>query len=207
MPAFTHPVSARIGRALLLILAAGTLAYALGVVVFGAVDLAAQLTNGDIRPTMYWSSDQYRFTDTGDGHSGVQIAGGTGGPIATTVTGASGGTVAIYVASTIVGLLAELALGLLAVRLLSRLRSGRPFDRSAWRDVAASSAALLVLGIVSQLLAWWSRVAVIADAGGITFSTSFVFEPLTVTIGLALGLVALAFRSGERLQRDNEGLV
>jgi hypothetical protein len=201
------PTGLRVGRALVLVLTAGTVAYALGAIVFGIVDLITQLANGDIRPTMYWATDSYRFTDTGDGHSGVQIAGGTGGPITTTVTGASAGTVAIFVLATVVGLLAQLALAVFAVRLLERLRAGHPFARSAWRDVAATSAALLLLGVVSQLLAWWSRVAVITDAGGGTFSTAFVFEPLTVTIGLALALVAVAFRFGERLQRDTEGLV
>jgi hypothetical protein len=199
--------SPRLGRALLLILSAATIAYALGVVVFGVIDLITQLANGDIRPTMYWASDGFRFTDTGDGHSGVQIAGGTGGPIATTVTGVSAGTIAIYVVATLFGLLAQLTLGVFALRLLRRLRSGHPFGSSAWRDVAATSGALLAIGVISQLLAWWSRVAVIADAGGGTFSTGFVFEPLTVTIGLALALVAVAFRTGERIQRDTEGLV
>ena len=61
--------------------------------------------------------------------------------------------------------------------------------------------------VVSQLLAWWSRVAIIHDAGGMRFSTAFEFDPLTVTIGLRLTLVALAFRVGERLQRDSEGLI
>jgi len=197
----------RLGRVLVLILIAGTVAFALGAIVFGVVDLITQLANGDIRPTMYWATDQYRFTDTGDGRSGVQIAGGTGGPITTTVTGASGGTVAIYVVATAVGLLAQLALAVFALRLLGRLRAGSPFARSAWRDVAGTSAMLLVLGVVGQLLAWWSRVAVIADAGGRTFSTQFVFEPLTVTLGLALALVAVAFWFGERLQRDTEGLI
>jgi hypothetical protein len=62
---------------------------------------------------------------------------------------------------------------------------------------------------VSQLLAWWSRVAIIHDAGGIRFSTAFEFDPLTVTIGLTLTLtlVALAFRVGEGLQQDSEGLI
>ena len=198
--------SARIVRALLLLLSAITIAYALGVVVFGVIDLITQLAGGSIRMTMYWSADQYRFTDTGDGRSGVAIAGGIG-PAETTITGVTVGTVAIHVAATAVGLLAQVAVGIVAIRLLGRLRGGRPFDRSAWREVALASAVVLCLGIASQLLGWWARAAVVTDSGGATFSTAFVFDPLTVTIGLALAIVAVAFRSGERLQRETDGLV
>lgn len=197
--------ASRPGRILLLVLTLGTLVYALGVVVFGVADLVTQLASGDIRPTMYWSDNTYVFQDDGDG-GGVHIS-GLGGSVRAIVKGASAGTTALYVAATLVGLLTQFALGALALRMLSRFRAGRPFDRSAWRDVAASSIAVLAVGVVSQLLAWWSRISVIGESGGSRFSSAFVFEPLTVTIALALALVAVAFRSGERLQRDNEGLV
>ncbi|MDP9026621.1 MAG: hypothetical protein M3N46_03580 [Actinomycetota bacterium] len=197
--------ASRPARILLLVLTLGTLAYALGVVVFGVIDLITQLATGDIRPTMYWSDNIYLFQDDGDG-SGVHIS-GLGGSVGAIVRGISAGTTAIYIASTLVGLLTQFALGALALRMLSRLRAGRPFDRSAWRDVAASSIAVLAVGVVSQLLAWWSRVAVIRESGGDRFSTAFVFDPLTVTVALALAIVAIAFRWGERLQRETEGLV
>jgi len=199
-------VTNRLGRALLIVLSAVTIAYALGVVVFGVIDLITQLAGGSIRMTMYWSADQYRFTDTGDGRSGVAIAGGIG-PAETTITGVTAGTIGVHIAATVVGLLTQLAVGIVAIRLLGRLRAGRPFDRSAWREIALASAVVLALGIASQLLGWWARAAVVADSGGGTFSTAFVFDPLSVTVGLALTIVAVAFRSGERLQRETDGLV
>lgn len=203
MPSRTSTPAIRI---VLITIGLATLAWALGVVVFGTVDLITQLTTHTIRPTMYWALDQYRFTDEGDGRSGVKIS-GDGGGVTTAVTGVSRGTIGIYAAATIVRLLIELALGALAVTLIQRFRSGRPFVGAAWRLVAATSVAVLALGIVSQLLAWWSRLAIIADAGGITFSKAFVFDPLTVTIGLTLALVAIAFRVGEHLQHETEGLI
>ena len=202
----TIPTANRLGRALLVVLSAGTLVYALGVVVFGVADLVTQLAGGDIRLTMYWAPGQFSYSDDGNGHSGVKIA-GVGGAADSVITGLSGSAVALHTVSTIVGLLTQLALAVLAYRMLIRLRAGRPFGDAAWREVAASSAVVLGLGIASQLFAWWDRVAVIHESGGIMFSTAFVFEPLTVTIGLTLAIVAVAFRSGERLQRDTEGLV
>lgn len=197
--------ASRVGHVLLLTLTLGTLVYALGVVIFGVADLVTQLASGDIRPTMYWSNNIYQFQDDGNG-TGMHIS-GLGGSVSAIVTGASPGTVALHIAATLVGLTTQLALGVLALRMLGRFRAGRPFDRSAWRDVAASSIAVLAVGVASQLLAWWTRVAVITESGGARFSTAFVFEPLTVTVALALALVALAFRFGERLQHDTEGLV
>lgn len=198
--------SARTVRILLLAVSVATLAWALGAVVFGVVDLATQLANSTIRPTMYWATDEVRFTDQGDGRSGVDIS-GEGGSVTTSVTGVSTGTIAIFAAASIVRLLIQFTLGALALMLLERLRSGRPFGKAAWRLVAALSVVVLAFAIVSQLLAWWSRLAIIKDAGGVTFSTAFVSDPLTVTIGLTLALVALAFRVGEQLERDTAGLV
>ncbi|MEO7720435.1 MAG: hypothetical protein ABIS08_00805 [Pseudolysinimonas sp.] len=191
--------------AALLILSAGTVIYALGVVVFGIIDLATQLASGEIRPTLYWSPNTYLFQDDGNG-GGVHVS-GLGGSVSAIVTGESVGTTVIYIVATVFGLLTEIALGILAVRMLRRLRTGHPFDRSAWREVVASSVVVLGVGVASQLLAWWSRVAIIDEAGGDRFSRSFVFDPLTVTVALVLVIVAVAFRFGERLQRDTEGLV
>jgi hypothetical protein len=197
--------AAGLGRIVLLALTLGTLVYALGVVVFGVADLVIQLASGEIRPTMYWSDNTYLFQDDGDG-SGMHVS-GLGGSVSALVRGASVGATVLYAAAMLVGLLTQFALGALALRMLSRFRAGRPFDRSAWRDVAASSIAVLAVGVLSQLLAWWSRISIISESGGSRFSSAFVFEPLTVTIALALALVAVAFRFGERLQRDTEGLI
>jgi hypothetical protein len=196
----------RLGRGLLVVLSAATIVYVLGVVVFGIADLASQLAAHDIRITMYWAPGEFSYSDDGDGHSGVKIA-GVGGAADTVVTGISGSVIALHVVSTAVGLLTQVALGVLAYRLLLRLRAGRPFGNSAWREVAISSVVVLGIGIASQLLAWWDRVAVNLQSGGLMFSNAFVFEPLTVTIGLTLALIAVAFRTGERMQRDTEGLV
>ena len=194
-------------RTVLLVLSALTVAWVLGVVVFGLVALVTQLANGDIQPLMYWRTGYTSFTVDSNLGGTVQM-GGQGGSTVITATGASAGTVAIYVAATVVGMLTQVALGLLGLRMVSRLRAGLPFNRGAWREVVTLSVAVLGLGIAAQLLGWWSRVALIADSKGTeAFSTSFVPEPLTIALGLAVLLVGVAFRFGEQLQADNDGLV
>ena len=202
----TTVLHARAGRILLFIITIVTLVWALGVLVFGTVDLISQLAQHTLRPTMYYDYDFYSFVDTGDGLSRIRIA-GEGGAVVTAITGVSVWPTVLYAASVIVRLLIQLALGALALGLLERLRSGRPFGDAAWRRVAALSITVLAFGIASQLIAWWARLAILAEAHGQHFSTAFVFEPLTVTVGLALVLVAVAFRVGERLQRETEGLI
>jgi hypothetical protein len=63
------------------------------------------------------------------------------------------------------------------------------------------------LGIASQLVGWWARVVILNEMDSVQFSRGFTFDPAVVTAGLAVALVAVAFRYGERLQRDTEGLV
>ncbi|HEV7742702.1 MAG TPA: hypothetical protein VGO65_09810 [Pseudolysinimonas sp.] len=196
----------RIGRWFLIVLNAGTVVYALGVIVFGVIDLVTQLANGNLRVLMYWAPGEFSYRDADGGGNGVQVS-GDGGQADTIVTGLSASTIVLGSIAVVVGMLTQVALAVLAVRMLGRLQQGRPFDRAAWREVALSSGIVLGLGIASQLLAWWVRVAVVTESGGMMFSTAFVFEPLTVTIGLTLAIVAMAFRSGARLQRDTEGLV
>ncbi len=198
--------ASRFGRAFLVALSAGTIVYVLFVIVFGTIDLVTQLAVHNIRLTMYWAPGEFSYSDDGNGHSGVKIA-GVGGAADSVITGLSGAVVAIHVVSAVVGMLTQVALAVLAYRMLLRLRSGRPFGNAAWREVAISSVVVLGLGLASQLLAWWDRVAVNTESGGIMFSNAFEFEPLTVTIGLTLAIVAVAFRTGERLQRETEGLI
>jgi hypothetical protein len=196
----------RLGRGVLVVLSAGTVVYALGVIVFGIVDLVTQLANGDLRVLMYWAPGEFSYQNADGGPNGVQVS-GQGGQADTIVTGLSTPTLVLGSIAAAVGMLTQAALAILAVRMLGRLQRGRPFDRAAWREVALSSGVILGLGVASQLLAWWVRAAVVTESGGTMFSTAFMFEPLTVTIGLTLAIVAAAFRSGARLQRDAEGLV
>lgn len=196
---------ARVG---LVALSALTIGWALGVILFGIVDIVTQLAAGQVRVTMLWNSNDFRFTDTGDGRPGApQIFGGTGGPIDTTITGLSASAVAVHVLARIAALLPQLVLALVAVRLIRRLLAGRVFARAAARDAAVAAIALLAIGTISQMLAWWSRVVIVDESGGGTFSRRFDFDPLAVTGGLVLLLVAAVFRIGERIQRDTEGLV
>jgi hypothetical protein len=194
-------------RIALTVVGVTTVLWAAAVVVAGGSDKFGHLAAGRIRMAMYWEPGGYQFTTYGFDGSPIRISGDDGGSVVT-VVGASDAATAVSAAAAVIGLLIPAALGVFALRLLLRLRAAEPFRDAAWKDVAAVGAVLVVLGLGGQLLDWWSRVAVIAEANGLTsFSTSFHFDPMTITVGLMLALVAVVFRYGEQLQRDVDGTV
>jgi len=103
--------------------------------------------------------------------------------------------------------LVHIALALAAVVLGRALLRGRPFDAIVARALEISVLTLLGFGLAAQVLDWVADVAILDYLGDFQFSRAFTFEPLVVTGALALALVAVAFRAGARMQRENEGLI
>jgi hypothetical protein len=111
--------------------------------------------------------------------------------------------------------------------LCTRLLAGSPFRPVLSRSVMVAAVAVAAGGILWQLCfqlagvlasaqvltvtAWTADEAVMADPGTDigwpepSFGFTLEFWPLM--LGLALAALAAAFRHGERLQRDTEGLV
>jgi len=178
-----------------------------GVLVLSVVDLAFQLSSGVIRTTLFWNGDNARFTDTGDGSPGAPFISGAGGPVLVSVAFLSTPVVVLHAITTIVALLPQVTLGIVAVRVISRVTRGAVFVGPAAREATIAATALLALGTVGAFLAWVERLAIREASGSLTFDPVFSIDPLIVTGALVLFLVAAAFRSGQRLQREVDGLV
>ncbi|WP_413452389.1 hypothetical protein AA0Y32_11015 [Georgenia phoenicis] len=118
--------------------------------------------------------------------------------------------------------LAVTGVSLTLLWLALRVLRTRPFGRSMTAALVASAALIAVGGTVSQVLDAAGKAAVVdhlgpdvtagADTarpegyeGLMAFALDLDLAPLGVA--LALGVVALAFQVGARLQRDTEGLV
>lgn len=118
--------------------------------------------------------------------------------------------------------IAVVGVSLTLLRLALRVLRARPFGRSMTVALVASAALIAVGGTVSQLLEAAARAVVVdhlgpdmttggtpggtgSDEGLLSFALNLDLAPIGV--GLALGVVALAFQVGARLQRDTEGLV
>ncbi|MFT4285601.1 MAG: hypothetical protein QM598_12275 [Protaetiibacter sp.] len=198
----------RVARAAIITLVAVVLAGCLGVVVFGTADLVTQLLAGTTVVTLHARPEGWTFGFPGPGGAATE---GRETEIVAAVSGLSGGATAIGATAIAVGLLAWVILGLAGLALLRGIRTGRPFGRPIVRQVTLAGVGLLVLGTASQLMRWWATNATLDEFGvennEWVYLRDLRFDPLTVAIGLTLLLAALAFRAGERLQRDAEGLV
>jgi len=108
-----------------------------------------------------------------------------------------------------VGSIAASAVALILLRLVKRTRRGDPFTAGSVTALRAIGVILVAAGVVVPLLTGFAdhelvgRALADDQAFGATFQFSFVW------FGVAMLLFALAeaFRTGERLTRDVEGLV
>lgn len=194
----------RVGLLTLTVLA---IIWVLGTLVFAVVDLITQITNGIVTTTLFQTDGLWSFTDTGDGSPDAPVITGGAGPVAVSVTGLSSAATALHLVVSVVAVLPQLALGVVAVRLLRRMMQEAPFAGPLAREAVVAAAALLVIATVGSFLGWVEQIVIGAESGSGGFTPTFVVDPLLVTSGLVLLLIAAVFRSGERLQRDTEGLV
>ncbi len=109
--------------------------------------------------------------------------------------------------SVIVGAIVTGAIGIVLLRLARRA----PFHRSLFAVAIVAGAALsfgsmIALGshVFGSLMA---SDRVNGLLGGEVFAIDATVDPLPVFLGLVVMAMAVVFRSGERLQRDTEGLV
>ncbi len=196
------------GRVILLVLAAGAGLYALAAGVFGIAEIVIQAIYGQATMTVHWAADGDVswgfFTTVGVG--GRTISGNL--ETATIgVPGISAFALTLKAIGDALGALSQVALALCAAGVGRALLVGRPFSRAVTRNAIIAAIALLILGAASQLVGWWARVVILDEMQNLSFSRALDFNPAVLTAGLAVALVAVTFRYGERLQRDTEGLV
>jgi len=201
----TNDAGAEPMRIALWLLSAAALVYGAGVAVFGIVDIAVQGAARSAVLTVENGTVGFGdFTTVGEAGIGYQ---GTVDRAILTISNLPGGLLVLHQVSSACAVLVHVALALAAVVLGRALLRGRPFDAIVARALEVSVLALLGFGLAAQVLDWAGDVAILDYLGDLQFSRAFTFEPLVVTAALALALVALAFRSGTRLQRDTEGLI
>lgn len=187
------------------LLSAAALVYGLAVAVFGVVDIVTQLTTRSTVLTV--EAGTVGFGDfTTVGEAGITIHGSVDRAILT-LQNLPLGLQLLHQAGSMCAVIIHLALAAAAVILGRALLRDRPFDVVVARALEIAVLVLLGFGLAAQVLDWIGDVAILDHLGDQQFSRGFTFEPLIVTGALALALVALAFRSGTRMQRDTEGLV
>ena len=93
---------------------------------------------------------------------------------------------------------------------LWRIAQRRPFHHTSQVAALVAGCAIAFGSLISQGLAGLARMMTAdelgAALGGVT-QVGFLFEPLPIVVGFGVLALAYVFRTGERLQRDTEGLV
>lgn len=205
-PVLRQPWS--LGRVTLLVLVGGSAIYALAAGVFGITEIVVQAIYGQAVMTLHWAAEG----DAGFGFfTTVGVHGSTiSGNLESAQVGVNdltGFALTLKAIGDGLGVLAQVALALCAAGIGRAILRGRPFSRDVTRNAIIAAVSLLGLGVASQLVGWWARVVILNEMGSVQFSRGLTFDPAVVTAGLAVALVAVAFRYGERLQQDSEGLV
>lgn len=86
----------------------------------------------------------------------------------------------------------------------------RPFHRALVAATLTAGAALLIGGILSSGLGGLGRMMAadaLNPASGDAFILGFAFDPAPLLAGVAVLALSFVFSTGQRLQRDTEGLV
>jgi hypothetical protein len=193
------------GRIALLVVGIVAALWALASSIFEIVQAVTEAASGTITLQLTQSPGYESFgVPLSDGN----LATGTDAVSNVAIPGLDPAPIIVHTAALIVIAFAHLVLAAAAYVLARGLLRGLPFSRLMSRQLFASAAALLLIVIIGQLLTWWGSALAIASSPNLAYlSPQPPIDPLMVTIALALILIAGAFRYGERLQHDTEGLV
>lgn len=130
------------------------------------------------------------------------------------VSDLSAGSTALMIATHVTAFLLYAVLVSAVIYLCVRLLRGRPFARSMTIAAVVVAVALIVLGSATDVMGEYLRNGIQSEILGtgtppepFSGGSSFSFPGGYLMAGLAVAALALAFRIGENVQRDTEGLV
>lgn len=181
---------------------------AIGLIVTGwtVVDLVQRLisvfSNSDV-PITVWLEDVEAVLPLDQGGAQVTLSSGVAD-----VSGMPPFILGVVALSAIVRAAAVLAVTGLVLTLCLNLTRGRIFSSGNTLLVSAISAAIAIGWFLTSLFAQMasnSAVNVLTDKAYSSAQAPIEWTPYLAAFGVAV--VALAFRAGERLQRDTDGLV
>ena len=123
------------------------------------------------------------------------------------VTGVTDVVRALLVSGMILDVIMHLALVFGIIMLCVSLVRGRPFIPAMVRTLVFMAFALVICGMLSSGLLGFANMEVASALDRPEFPIVAELDFTSALVGIALALVATAFKFGERLQRDTEGLI
>ncbi|MFD1714832.1 hypothetical protein ACFSBZ_10150 [Amnibacterium flavum] len=154
-------------------------------------------------PVPVWIDDASATLPLPDGTADIALTSGTA-----IVSGMPAITLVSVAGAAIITAAASLAVIGLVLALCLNLARGRYFSTRNTLTVTAISATIAVGWFVSHLFTQMASNGAIAALTDRAYEASTIpFDWTPILAAIAVGAVAAAFRAGERLQRDTEGLV
>jgi hypothetical protein len=200
-----NQVSNGLNRALLWVVFAIAAVSAVAIALLGSIPVIQTLTGGG--PPLELVMAQ--FIQPG-GHSGL-IGTQSYDSASIVFANLSQNVLALATAASLAQILTQAALAALAALVAWRLLHPRPFRRSLSTLTTIGGAVVLLGGILAQGLGAFTHALAVTELNGSPvrgfWPFAGTFDPSFMAVGVVLVLVGLAFRHGEHLQHDTEGLI
>jgi hypothetical protein len=127
------------------------------------------------------------------------------------VSGLSIGVRALLASGQFVATLTAVLIALAVSYLCQRLRNGDPFVPTLTKVMYWAAWVLMIGGLTGPILTgigdFYAAAEIAPNPAESPFVPTFALSFTAPICGLVLGVIAAAFRVGERMQRDTEGLV
>jgi hypothetical protein len=137
----------------------------------------------------------------------IQLIEGTFRTADITVAGVTAGVRALLASSILLDALTHLAVVFGVIMLCVALVRGRPFMPAMVRTLIGIALALVIGGMLGSGLLGFANMEIAHALNRPDFPMVAELDFTTAFFGIVLALVVSAFKIGERLQRDTDGLI
>lgn len=181
--------------------------YAGGALLWGVFGLVGMLANETVPVTQPVSLDVTALATDGP----ASVSGGETTFAELSLTGLSMVARLLLGGGTLILALVQVLIAIAVIALCRQLLAGRPFVPALGRLLAAVAVVVLAGGMIGQALYGFGNFQVAtelnADPIGTEFPMMMHLDSTPFVVGIVVALIATAFRVGERLQTETDGLV
>lgn len=181
--------------------------FAGGALLWGVFAFVGMLTNETVPVTQPISLDVTGIATDGP----ASVAGGDTTFAEVSLAGLSTAARLLLGGGTLILALVQVLIAIAVVALCRQLLAGRPFVPALGRLLEAVAIVVLAGGMIGQALYGFGNFQVASELNtdpiGSGFPLTMHLDSTPFVVGIVIALLATAFKIGERLQRDTDGLV
>lgn len=181
--------------------------FASGALLWGVFGFVGMLANHTVPVTQPVSLDVAGVVTDGT----ASVTGGETTFAGLSIVGLSTAARLLLGGGTLILALVQVLVAVAVIALCRQLLAGRPFAPALGRLLAVVAVVILAGGMIGQALYGFGNFQVAAelnaDPTGTEFPMRMHLDSTPFVVGIVVALIAAAFRVGERLQTETDGLV